>query len=124
MKAIRLFLLALILPLTVQAQVTLPQSVQDFFSLPPSTYVQARALAASTAETIIPPSWAKFVLFACTDNFYVNYTTTASVPGDTTDGSASELNPSMRRLIRNGSAISSLSVISAGTPVCTASFYQ
>lgn len=125
MRTIRLFLLTLLLPLVAHAQVTLPQSVQDFFSLPPSNYVQARALSASTAETIVPPAWAKYVLFACTDNFYVNYTTTATVPGDTTDGSASELNPSMRRLTRpNNASISAISIISAGTPVCTASFYQ
>lgn len=66
-----------------------------------STYVDARSLAANTAETVTVPSFANsdnqvVAIFSATcASYYVNVTTTASVPAaDVTNGSASERNPS------------------------------
>lgn len=93
-------------------------------------YVAARALAANTAESITVPSVAApntiaYVRIAATADLYYSFAGVATVPGDTDDGSACEL------LKLNGGAeylmippgASALSVISAGTPVVTASFY-
>lgn len=126
MKTLKSIPLALLVAVcgTARAQTTLPPAVEEYFALEPASYVQALLLAASTAESVTAPTDAKYVLFSCTDNFYVNWTTTATVPGDVTNGGASELNPTMRRLRRGGSAVTGFSVISAGTPVCTFSFYK
>lgn len=93
---------------------------QNLFALPAPGYVLSKLLAASTAEAFTVPAGARFVVFSATGDFYANYTTTATVPGDVTDGSASELNPS----VRNIKGVSSISIISAATPVVTASFYS
>lgn len=122
-RIIQLALLAASLLLTsaAHAQATLPQSLDFYFALPPSGYVQARSLAASTAETITPPTDARFVLISCTANVYVAFNSgTATVPSDTTDGTASELNPTMRRI----SSSATISVISPVAAVCTAAFYK
>lgn len=83
--------------------------------------VMARALAASTAESITPPTGARYVIFSCTSNFYVNCFTTATVPVDTTDGTASELNPSGYEF--NPNELPAISVISPNDCVITAAFY-
>lgn len=83
--------------------------------------VMARALAASTAETITPPAGSRFVIFSSNVDFYVNPYTTATVPGDTTDGTASELNPSGYQFDPN--ILPDLSVISAAAGIITAAFY-
>lgn len=86
---------------------------------PDATSVYSRSLAANTAEGITVPAGANFAVFSATDDFYANYVTTATVPGDVTDGTASELNPS----IRNVSGVTTISVISSGTPIITVTFY-
>lgn len=58
------------------------------------TYVNARSLAANVNEDTTIPTGAKRVIFAGTCNFYAKPGGTAAVPGDVTNGSASELNPS------------------------------
>lgn len=109
------------MPLTTK----LPASTADFFALTPSDDVQSKALAASVAESFTVPADALYVAFSCTANFYANYATTATVPGDVTDGTASELNPSIRKLrTQAGAAIQSISVISPDACVITASFYK
>jgi len=80
----------------------------------PSDWVDARALATSTAEAHTVPTGAKYVLFSANCDFYVRYNATvsgtaAAVPGDTTDGTACELNPTMRYL--NG--VAEISLITA-----------
>lgn len=62
---------------------------------PAPSYIDARVLAANTAETHTMPSNTRFVLFSADCNFYVNAIGgTAAVPAaDVTNGSASELNP-------------------------------
>lgn len=79
----------------------------------------ARSLAAGVAESITVPSGAKYVVFSATADFYANYTTTATVPGDVTDGTASELNPTGRII----QGVTTISVISADTCIITAAFY-
>ena len=66
-----------------------------------ATYVDARVLAvASTAEDWTVPTGCNFVVFSATANFYVELGTGSSaVPaGDVSDGTASALNPSARRV--------------------------
>lgn len=101
--------------------ISFPQAIRELACLPPSDSVMARALAANTAETITVPAGAEYVVFAGTADFYAAYGTgvTATVPGDTTDGSASELNPTMRNI----KGKRDISVISAATCIVTAAFY-
>lgn len=84
--------------------------------------VMARSLAASTAEDITPPAGSRYVIFSATAAFYVNCYAAATVPGDTTDGTASELNPAGYEF--NPSELPTISVISAVPCVVTASFYK
>jgi hypothetical protein len=92
----------------------------NLFALPYPDYVLSRSLAANVAEEMTVPSGATFAVFSATADFYANYTTTATVPGDVTDGTASELNPSVRDI----KGVTAISVISSGTPVVTVSFYK
>lgn len=84
-------------------------------------HIDARVLAANTAEAHTVPTGATHVVFSGTADFYVNYGGTAAVPAaDVTNGSASELNP-MAREIRG---ITSLGLISASTCIVTMCFYK
>jgi hypothetical protein len=91
------------------------------YALRPATCVLARELAANTAESITVPANARFALFSATADIFVNYATTATVPGDTavSDATASELNPSMRFV----SGVTTISVISPEASVVTVSFW-
>lgn len=89
--------------------------------------VNALALAASVAESFTVPTLqdgitkARYVIFSGNCDFYVNCYTTATVPGDTSDGSASELNPAGYRLPPD---VTTISVITAATTgVVTAAYY-
>jgi len=68
-----------------------------------SNYIDTRVLATgSTAERHTVPSGAKKVFFSATGNFYAKFggnSVTAAVPAaDVTDGSGSELNPTLRTI--------------------------
>ena len=89
-------------------------------ALPAPNYVNAVSLGVATAESVTIPSGAKVAVFSSTGNFYANYAGTATVPGDTTDGTASELNPTVREL-ETGETIS---VISPAAAVVTVAFYN
>jgi hypothetical protein len=84
------------------------------------TYTSARALSASSAESITVPTGANYVLLSGTADFYVKWDGTATVPTDTDNGIASELNPGMRQI----TGLTSISVISASTCIVTAVFYK
>src|SRR3990167_7179250 len=71
------------------------------------TFVMSNLLAASVAESIAVPAYAK-------------YDGTATVPGDSTDGTSSELNP----VTRDISGVTTISIISAATPIVTMAFYS
>lgn len=90
--------------------------------------VNAVAMAsASTAESFTVPTLqngttpARYVIFGYTQNTYVNCYTTATVPGDTSDGSASELNPSGYTIPPDVTTISVISPVAGA--IVTASFY-
>ena len=85
------------------------------------TYVNARVLAASTAEAFTVPTGATRVIFSADCNFYANPTTTATVPAaDVTNGSSSMLNPAGWGL----RDVTSISVISSTACVVTAAFFK
>jgi hypothetical protein len=86
----------------------------------PSDYVNARALAANTEESTTVPTGASLVRIKCTADFYCVVGATATVPGDTTDGSACELNPT-GYVVYPGQVIH---VISAANAVITFSYYK
>ena len=96
------------------------------FALGIPIFTNARSLAASVAESITVPTGpnalpANYVSFSSTCDFYVNYTTTATVPGDVTDGTASELNPLLRQI----GGVTTISIITAASAcVVTASFFM
>lgn len=85
-------------------------------------YIQARILAANTAESITVPTNARFVVFAANCDFYVSYDAdTAVVPSaDVDDGTSNEMNPTVRYI----PGLTSLSVISASACILTATFYR
>lgn len=111
-----------ITPLTAQSF-----DVSGPISFPGTDAVLARLLAANTAESITVPGTgskaARYVRISATDDIFVSFSTTATVPGDTTDGTASLL------LVKGVhwfycSGVTTISVISSGTPIVTAAFYR
>ena len=92
------------------------------YALRPATCVLAKSLGVATAEDVTVPTGAKFCLFSATGDFYANYTTTATVPGDTaiSAATASELNPGMRFI----SGVTTISIISSAAQVVTLSFWR
>ena len=93
---------------------------RDTMSIPASTDINGVSLLANTAESITIPAGSRFVLFNADADFYVSYTTTATVISDTTDGSGAELNPTVRSL----NASDTISVISESACKVTACFYE
>lgn len=90
-------------------------------AVPPASHIDARVLAANTAESHTVPAGSRIVVFSSTSDFYVNYTTTAAIPAaDITNGSAPELNPSARIL---PSSVTTLSLISPTSCTVTMAFY-
>jgi hypothetical protein len=91
--------------------------------------VNARVLAAATPENInVPatdPRAANFVRLCATGDIYYSVNGAAAVPAaDVTDGTASELLPAGQELWLYIKGVANISVISAGTPIVTATFYQ
>lgn len=105
------------MPLTKE----LPNAVKEYFAMPQSDWIDSKSLGIATAESFTVPANARFVLFSSTDDFYALFgtTPTAAVPADVTDGSASELNPTMRYI--NGAK--QISIISPAACVVTASYF-
>lgn len=63
----------------------------------PSDYIDAKAILAGVAERVTIPTGYNMVFISPTNNVFVkcgNSSITATVPGDTSDGTSSELNPS------------------------------
>ncbi len=90
----------------------------------PSGYILARLLGVATAESFTVPTNGRYVRLAGTTDFHYSTTTTATVPGDTTDGTACELvkanGPPEWRYI---GGVTTISVISAAACTLTASFF-
>ncbi len=96
---------------------------ESFIPYPPE-WVDSRALAATIAESYSVPAAARYLLFACTADFYANCFATAVVPTDLSDGSAAQLNPAgyyVSSILPDGqpmtghAAVSSISFITAAT---------
>jgi hypothetical protein len=91
------------------------------FALGAPTYINHYALAANTAKNIAIPANASVAIFSANADFYANYTGTAVVPaGDVTDGTGSEMNPTVRYVKR---ITSPFSVIAPATTVLTIAWY-
>jgi hypothetical protein len=86
------------------------------------TYTSSCTLAANTAESITVPAGAKKVFLNGTVDFYANFITTATIPGDVTDGTASLLLNTPMFISLEGAA--TISVISAYVCNVSASFYK
>ena len=103
----------------------LPRALDGFFALPFTDSVNALALAAGVAETMAVPAGAYFVAMSGTADFYAKWTAAgtaavaAAVATDLTDGTASILNPTLRRVTPGDS----ISVISAATCLVTFEFF-
>lgn len=95
-----------------------PNSRHTFAPITSDT-INSVSLAGGVAESMSVPSGANFVIFSSTTDFYANYTTTATVPGDITNGTASELNPTARYL----KDVTTISIIAPQAGVVTMAFY-
>ena len=131
MKSIKYALLALLL-LTLPARAAAIRTMEVIYpngsyALRPPDYVDTRVLAAGTAEAVTVPTGANtkkaaYVNFASTCDFYANYTTTAAVAAaDVTDGTGSELNPTVRFL---GGSVTTISIIAPSTCTVSLSWYM
>lgn len=78
-----------------------------------SDYIDGRVLAPNTAERHALPAGARFIAFSSSADFYAKFgdsTVTAAVlSGDVTDGTASELNPNVRRIPSTATHVSLIS---------------
>lgn len=75
-------------------------SADQNYAIEQSAYIDARVLAANTAEVHTVPSGKKYVVFSSTDDFFAKMDGAAAIPAtDVTDGSASELNPGVRYIV-------------------------
>jgi hypothetical protein len=74
-----------------------------------ATHIDNYVLAANTAETITRPTNGNVAIFSGNGDFWVAYGRTAAVPAaDSTAGTNSELNPTVRRI----HSATSISIIS------------
>jgi len=93
----------------------------------PSTFINARVLAANVAETVTAPTFATFpsakavgVFSATCSNFYYNVTGTAAAPAaDVTDGSAAGRAPVALKLAQGGT----VSIVADATCIVTTEWY-
>ena len=107
---------------TVNSFKLMPESGGAFSSVVriAPTYVNSNTLTANSAASQTVPTGARFVIFSSTCNFYANPTTTATVPGNITNGSASELNPNAWFV----TDVTTISMISQVSCTITTSFYK
>lgn len=99
----------------------LPRSIEDYFAMPQSDTRYASVLAAGVAEVVTVPADAKFVQFSATSDFWANIGGIAAVPTiDISDGSASELNPTMRKL----SGAGGIGLVAAADCIVQMSFFS
>lgn len=87
----------------------------------PSDTINAYVLVANTAQTVTVPTGATIAAFSANGNFYVNWTTTATVPAaNVTSGLASELNPTTRRTLGG----TTFSIIAPIATIVTIAYYN
>ena len=84
-------------------------------------YINTYELTADTNKTITVPTGAKFAIFCSNADIWVRIGGTAAIPsGDTTDGTGSELNPSIRYL----DTATTIGIISASAAKVSIMFYK
>lgn len=90
-------------------------------ALRPPDYVDVRFLVAGVAEVHTIPAGAAYVLFSANGDFYTNFNAAAAVPAaDVTDGTGSEMNPTIRYI--NGGT--SIGIIAPQNTIVTLAFYK
>jgi len=96
--------------------------ISDNF-LPETDYVDARVLAADTAESIAVPAGAKFCTLTADGEFYFNTRAAAAKPAaDISNGSASRVgDPNGTNIIVTPA--DNISVIATGARIVTATFW-
>lgn len=90
----------------------------------PSAYINSMAIVASTAERQALPTGYQFVVINSTSNTYVKLgdaSVEATIPGDVTDGTSSELNPMGYSLLETDAT--HISVISPLNGIVTLGYY-
>jgi len=86
-----------------------------------SDYIMANVLAANVAEVVTIPTDAQYVLFSANTDFYARFNAAAAVPAtESTDGTASMLNPALRQI----DGASTIGLISPYACVVTMAFYS
>ena len=94
------------------------------FAPPAGDYIDARVLAASTAERHIVPTGARYVVFSADATFYAKFgdsNVTAAIPAaDVTDGTGSMVNPETREI---PSGVTHISLIAVAATIVTMAFY-
>jgi hypothetical protein len=109
----------------------LVQHADGSYALVPSDKTDARVLAAGVGEIETVPTYtdstgatryANYVVFSSTCDLFAKMNNTASIPAsDITDGTASELNPTVRYL---GGAVTTIGLKSATPCTVTLMFYR
>ncbi len=84
-------------------------------ALPVSDTINAHLLAASTHEEDTVPTGARYVLLTASTIAYYNFVTTATIPGDTTDGTASDTLPPGIPILRMIPNFTTTGYVTAGT---------
>lgn len=91
------------------------------FAIKQSDVINNRVLASGVAESDTVPADARLVMFSSTGNFYCKINGTAAIPAaDVTDGTGSELNPSVRSV----EAANTISLIAPTACVVTLAYYK
>lgn len=108
MKKVFLILLMLFLiPTFSFAEMSQLKTVKELPSgtsligITPATYIDAMVLTADTPAAYTIPTGAVNVLINCTGDVWVRFGDAGAVPStDVTDGTASELNPALRNIVK------------------------
>jgi hypothetical protein len=84
-------------------------------------YVNTYLLTVSTNKAVTIPTGSRYAIFAATADIWVKMGGAASIPaGDTTDGTGSELNPTIRFV----EGQTTLGIISAAAAKVSVAFYK
>lgn len=94
--------------------------LEETHALIPSDTIYSGELTAGVEQTVSIPTGAEFVIFTATNDYYVNYDTTAAVPTGTISQAGGELNPITRYI--GETAV--LHIISPYTTKITLGFYK
>jgi len=93
---------------------------KDTRALYPSDTIYSGALAASVEQTVAVPTGADYVMFMCTNDFYINYDLTAAVPTGSISQAGGELNPEIRYV----GETTNIHIISAYNCLVTMAFFS